>query len=362
MAYSATVRPTLRRAIAAGAVAALGLSVACTASSERAVVPSPHRVTVMTIPLGRGRVDALAFDGTTLWVCSEVQGRGQTGTLWPVDPNTARLSGSPVKVPACAGSDIAAVGYLWSGGSRIDPVTGRSAVLRFHGQPEAYLDGSLWTSGMSGLVRIDPTTERIQTVVYDKAMETPGRVVGMDGSVWFAFGDRILRVDPATNKIVATVPIDGQYPNAMATGAGSVWIANAGEGRILRIDPATNRISATVRTGADNLLDVVVAYGSVWAVGLQTVKGNSRERLWEIDPRTNRVIGHAVTILPPGHDGFPLVAAGESLWVGDAGECRDAGPPRARLVRIDVASLALGFPFRESETLQGAPASARNPW
>ncbi len=326
----------MRRVTAAGAAAVLVLSAACTSGSEHEVVPSPHRVSVTTIPLGRGRVQGLAFDGGTIWVCSEVQGRGKTGTLWPVDPNTGRLSGQPVKVRFC-GSSIAAAGYLWVDGFRIDPLTGRMVALPFQGQPEAFLDGSLWTSGQSGLVRIDPATNRVQAVVFDQPMEAFGRVVGIDGSVWFAVGDRIFRVDPATNEIVATIPKADHIANAMATGAGSVWVANGGEGTILRIDPATNRISATITTGAENLLGVVVAYGSVWAVGDQTVGGDSRERLWEIDPRTNRAIGHAVTILAPGHSGFPVVAAGESLWVGDGGECRDAGGPRSRLVRIDIA-------------------------
>jgi len=144
--------------------------------------------------------------------------------------------------------------------------------LPFEGQPEAFWDGSLWTTGQSGLVRIDPATERVQAVVFDQPMDTFGRVVGMDGSVWFAVGDRIFRVDSATNKIVATISMPDHMANAMAAGAGSVWVANGGEGTILRIDPATNRIGATISTGAADLLDVVVAHGSVWAVGLQTVR------------------------------------------------------------------------------------------
>ncbi|MEW6060055.1 MAG: hypothetical protein AB1551_07965 [Actinomycetota bacterium] len=326
--------PPTWRAIGAGVVAVLGLSTACNSGSLQEVAPSPHRVTVTGISLGRGRVSGLAFDGGTIWVCSEVQGIGRTATLSAVDPDVGGTPRPSAKLRSC-GLPLAALGYLWIDGYRVDPATGRMVALPFEGQPEAFLDGSLWMSGQEGLVRIDPATSRIQAVIFDQPMDTFGRVVGMDGSVWFAVGDRVFRVDSATNEVVATVTMTQHMASAMAAGEGSLWVAIGGEGTLLRIDPATDRISATISSGAENLLDVVVAHGAVWAVGLQTIDGNSRERLWEIDPRTNRVVGRAVTIPVSGHAG--VVAAAGSLWVGDGGACRDAGPPRARLFRIDIA-------------------------
>ena len=45
-----------------------------------------------------------------------------------------------------------------------------------------------------------------------------------NGCHWSTDGFRVFRVDPATNQIIGTVRIPGT-PNAMAAGAGAVWIA-----------------------------------------------------------------------------------------------------------------------------------------
>jgi len=308
-------------------------------------IASPHRITLTTISLDREGVAGIGFDGTTLWVCTAPPGGGigDIARLWPVDPTTGKPTGSPFKLQSCAtGSPVFADGDLWIDGiSRIDLQTGRTTALPVEGSPEAFWDGSVWATGRAGVVRIDPVTNRVQAVVF--AQRWAGRFVIDQGDIWFVRSASVYRVDPATDQIIATIRLPGfsnapgeVHINAMAAGDGAVWAASAGAGTLLRIDPATNRVTAVVHTGARNLLGVVAAGGRVWAIGTRTIARNTTEQLWEVDPSSNRTLGQGVTILPPGHLGFPIVAAGGSLWVGDLG---DQYPGRAgfRLVKIDFS-------------------------
>ena len=74
-----------------------------------------------------------------------------------------------------------------------------------------------------------------------------------------------MRIDPATNRISAAIPV-GRGALGVATGAGSVWVADAVDHAVSRIDPVTNRVTATIRVAA-GARAVAVGEGSVWAVG-----------------------------------------------------------------------------------------------
>ena len=55
------------------------------------------------------------------------------------------------------------------------------------------------------------------------------------------------RIDAGTNSAVQ-IPV-GDEPVAVAVGAGSVWVANAGDGTVSRIDPATRKVVKTIEVG-----------------------------------------------------------------------------------------------------------------
>jgi YVTN family beta-propeller protein len=73
--------------------------------------------------------------------------------------------------------------------------------------------------------------------------------------------DIVTRIDPGSN---ATRQIEvGDQPAAVAVGAGSVWVANAGDGTVSRIDPATRKVVKTIDVG-NAPAGLVVADGLVW--------------------------------------------------------------------------------------------------
>jgi streptogramin lyase len=110
------------------------------------------------------------------------------------------------------------------------------------------------------------------------------------GAVWVANGgDRtVSRIDPRTMKTVSTIGI-GADVSDLAVGFGSVWVANGNAGTLTRVDPATNAVQATLRLGGSSPLStqpvfsVATGEGSVWVT-----RGDSVLR---IDPKTNEVIG-----------------------------------------------------------------------
>lgn len=116
-------------------------------------------------------------------------------------------------------------------------------------------------------------------------------------------------VAPATSEAVETdtgelVPTDlppaeeievitvGGFPNAVAVGAGGVWVVRDGR-RLIRVDPVTGAIVAKIgagdELGSERPCGVAVAKDAVWVT---TVSGN----LVRINPKTNRFSPNAGTV------------------------------------------------------------------
>ncbi len=55
----------------------------------------------------------------------------------------------------------------------------------------------------------------------------------------------------------------GRAPVGIAYGAGSVWVANSGDGTVSRIDPTTSKVVATIPVG-NNPRGIAVGDGKVW--------------------------------------------------------------------------------------------------
>jgi branched-chain amino acid transport system substrate-binding protein len=73
----------------------------------------------------------------------------------------------------------------------------------------------------------------------------------------------VVRVDPDQGTVTTTIPLTvGSNPDTIAAGAGSVWVANAGDGTIARIDPSTNSVSRIAAGGA--AVSVVADEASAW--------------------------------------------------------------------------------------------------
>jgi serine/threonine-protein kinase len=142
-------------------------------------------------------------------------------------------------------------------------------------------------------------------------------------------------IDPKTNKLVASIPV-GKSPVAIASGLGSIWVANQDDGTITRIDPTTRRATDTIGGIPGTPLAVAAGEGAVWVT---TLEG----RLFRINPELNvstqvRIRFHGRL----GGTGSPValngVAAGGGavwiLWTGGA-ELLRFDPASGTLTKID---------------------------
>jgi ABC-type transport system substrate-binding protein/DNA-binding SARP family transcriptional activator/streptogramin lyase len=137
-------------------------------------------------------------------------------------------------------------------------------------------------------------------------------------------GNLVALVSASDGAVQATVPLQAP-PASVATGAGSVWVAEPGAGLVARIDPVRRAVEATIPVGT-RPTRVVAAGGQVW------VLDQADRTLARIDPHTDTV---AQTITPAGQPSDILLSAG-SLWVASGGNGRvlriDPGTGRTRSV------------------------------
>jgi YVTN family beta-propeller protein len=163
----------------------------------------------------------------------------------------------------------------------------------------------------TGATNAPPTVETTPTAVT-RAIEVggfPNAVAVGAGAVWVARdGRRLIRIDPATAAIVARIgagdELASERPCTLAVGAGAVWAVTASG--VARINPQTNRLARVI--GVDEPACVAVGAGGVW------VTSPNRGAVTRIDPATNEVVAEiSVSGYPQG------VATGAgSVWVASS--------------------------------------------
>ena len=153
---------------------------------------------------------------------------------------------------------------IWAGSSRalsrIDPSTERLEPRRSAAWgPMAYGFGSLWVLGR-GLERLSAATDAVVGTV-DLVGGGADVATGF-GSVWIADDEMqaVLRVDPRQEAVVRTYDVGGS-PLGVAVGADAVWAASD-DGTVSRIDPETDEVTLVRVGGAPRVVDV--GAGEVW--------------------------------------------------------------------------------------------------
>jgi DNA-binding beta-propeller fold protein YncE len=187
--------------------------------------------------------------------------------------------------------------------TRIDPKRmSRSAVVHVPGRAFGLAAGgdqvfvvSVPTSGpVTGpdgrrlLRRIDPATNRLSKPLAELDCD-PGIAVGR-AAVWTLdpCADRLVRRDPETLRPNARIAVP--QAQTLVLGFGSVWLV-CGD-RVLRIDRETLRVTATIPVRGAT---AAVGRHAVWILSLgDGIRGN----VTKIDPRTNRVVGRSIPIVP----------------------------------------------------------------
>ena len=197
---------------------------------------------------------------------------------------------------------------------------------------------------------VDPETGKLVGVV--PAGSGPGPMASGDGSIWVAnLGDRtITRISIERRTRAATVPLDARTPTGLAFGAGALWVAHGPRGQLSRIDPRSNTVTKTIAIAdaGSNRGAVAVGGGSVWAV-----YGDST--LARVDPDPDRPRLRGATFA--GSSPAGVVVADGSVWVVNAGD--------ATVTRFEPKSYeagATGRPIRVGRKPVAIAAGARAIW
>jgi DNA-binding SARP family transcriptional activator/streptogramin lyase len=156
--------------------------------------------------------------------------------------------------------------------------------------------------------------------------------------------DAVAVIDPQRSLVIGHVPV-GRRPVALATGHGSVWVANADDGTVSRIDPDRHDVLRTIGIGAP-AIDLAVASDSVW------VANGSDGTISRIDPSADAVVetidlrGSSELVWNPA---YAVDADGDSVWIA-------AGPHHVRrldpmtnepFMTIDVGHVPVGVALDE---------------
>ena len=184
------------------------------------------------------------------------------------------------------------------------------------------------------VLRLDPQTGRrlaqFEPVRAHRLAFGGGEVAVGRGAVWIATALRIReepdvsgwigRIDSATRRLSVDI-VGGDRPLAIAVGPAGVWAV--GNHTLRRIDPRSGRVAATTEF-RQHLADVAVTSRSVWVAEEHT------GRLFEIEPRTRRVVG-SVRVGVRRRE--TSLAAGRLLWVLTETGATAVDPRTRRVVR-----------------------------
>jgi DNA-binding SARP family transcriptional activator/streptogramin lyase len=215
-------------------------------------------------------------------------GTGESAGWGPLDPAAT----SKIHLPPPGAISLAlGSGYLWAvAGPKtsvgtddrvwlIDPASDRIVRPLHLGRETTSIDfgeGAAWigafasertilSNGFYGAswlfsIRTGATGLRTQSYRLNKTGDTagPSAVAVGNGKVWVLTcgncntgvdNQKLLEFDPVKRKVVWRKPLGKRNPNALAAGAGSVWIASQVDASVLQLDPKTRRIVRTIPVG-----------------------------------------------------------------------------------------------------------------
>jgi len=140
-------------------------------------------------------------------------------------------------------------------------------------------------------------------------------------------GNSIGAVDLSTGRLVDAAPL-GASPNAVASGAGSIWVALSNRGVVERIDPTTNGVEQTIVVPGGPS-SIAVGDGFVWVA--ESLAG----KVAEIDPRASG--GQVVDEITVGNGPTGVAYGLGAVWVANSVD--------GTLVRIDPATGTTSAPI-----------------
>lgn len=155
--------------------------------------------------------------------------------------------------------------------------------------------------------------ELVEAIAVGDALWVLTQEPGCEGPVCSGF---VAKVDTRLGEVVEQVPMTS--PQAVAAGAGSIWVAGFADDTVVRFDPTTARIEATiplilpfeVADGDRRFLpfDLDATDDAVWV-------STGRGAVAHIDPSTNDIVGMARL---PGGTGGSVAIGNVGVWVADS--------------------------------------------
>jgi YVTN family beta-propeller protein len=274
------------------ATGARGLMVLNLNSQSLTHIDAAARRIVATAGVG-GSPGTLALTADDLWVTKHC-GEGSPGSVFRY------VMASDGAINITDADEISLAGI--AGGS--DPIPQQTGP----GCGMAANASSVWvaTTIPPGLARIDVDASRVARVARTAPLRFVPEAIALGaGSVWIPDKERngVVRIDPETLARVRLVDV-GDDPVAVASGLGAVWVANYGDGSVSRVDPRTNGVTKAISVGA-NPAALAVGKDSVW------VANSSDGSVSRIDPRTNAVTATVAV----GHRPQGIAIAGGAVWV-----------------------------------------------
>ena len=283
----------------------------------------PRTGDVVKVFRAGARPSDLAVGAGALWV-------GSRGTGWPnvtarlsrVDPESGAITRT-VRLPAGTGDGTG------------PPSTGYPRV--------AVGAGAVWASNPDETVsRIDPATGRLVARI-DVGVPQSAIAAGAEG-VWFLNWENraVTSIDPSTNQVGEEIVLDSPFLQAIAVGAGSVWVTSPQDGRLWRIEPGRSSTARSIQ------LEVGAGYlafgdGAAWVANYRT------GIVSRIDPRTN-----AVTARVQVGASQALVAGAGAAWVSTAAGARDGRLPVANCTPVASAGQEPNVLIASDLPLQGS--------
>jgi PQQ-like domain len=314
----ATAAGAFAASVAVGLVLVFGAWLVGSLRTEPAAPPGPR--VVADVAVGESLAPSARAGFGSVWLSDT-----NRGEILRVDPRTRRVS-ARIRIGSEAGLDVGD-GAVWAvarppgtgGGEllRIDPRTNRIAAripLRRSGdfQGLVVLAGpQVWVFGQDAAVAVDPARNR---VVADIGLGSGGfQVVDAlfyQGELWVTTGDRVTtRFDGRTGRRLGRLRWS---PQGFLIPYADKLIEVTPRSAAL-VEPATGRPLWRTAVGQE-LRNAEPARGRLFVEGAPV--GGGRDRLWEIDLRTGRVIG---SVAVPEFTVQAMAALGDEIWLATAG-------------------------------------------
>jgi YVTN family beta-propeller protein len=256
---------------------------------------------------------------------------GEEEKVWVAEPKTGRVEGIDTTIeqvvpPSADAPDAASVavgfGSIWAVSPasdalyRLDPAEGlEPKAIPVGDRPTdvALDENGLWVAneGSHDVMRIDPVAEQVDATEQVGEGAAPRSIATGGGSVWVANidGRNVVELDSRTGRRVgAAVPV-GSRPNDLAYGEDAVWVIDIVDGTLTRISARGKESDEPIAVGS-RPRGVKVGFGYIW------VANGGDGTVSVVDPDALEVVADVEV----GKDPADITVGEGSVWTADQGD------------------------------------------